>query len=229
MNGNPKRAIAVFDALASRNPEKSMLAQVTVQAAYNQELLDSMRSANVRTLCVGIESIFDDSLEGHGKAFDSKKNREAVKIFRESGFWVHGMMIAGGDYDTVERMRETKSWINENLDSLQIFPKTPLPGSKYGKKMDEAGRVLTKDMSLYDCQHVVIRPENMTPYELQEEIRGVYESFYSWGNTFRRNGASNNRVKNLAHTFFAKHAGGLKGVFESPQYKNHSEFLKAVS
>jgi hypothetical protein len=46
--------------------------------------------------------------------------------------------------------------------------------------MEEAGRLLHKDWSRYNLQHVVFRPSQMSPETLQfESLKGMGR-FYSW-------------------------------------------------
>lgn len=69
--GNPKRAKELFKQIAKRNIKKPLVAELTVQAAYNQALLDIMKNARVETLCVGIESVIDETLKSYNKPFNA--------------------------------------------------------------------------------------------------------------------------------------------------------------
>lgn len=80
------------------------------------------------------------------------------------------MMMLGGDGDTPKTLKETLTWANQNLDSVQLFSPIPIPGTPFYNKMEEEGRILTKKWYLYDGTHVVVRPENFTPYELQKQF-----------------------------------------------------------
>lgn len=227
--GAPKKTVNLFEQLIKKRIDKRVILQTTVQSAYNERLLELFKQANVETLCVGIESIVDSTLESYNKVFSAAKNKEAIKIFRDFGFWVHGMMVLGGEGDTKESLKETSEWIKENFDSAQLLPPTPLPGTRLYERMQQEGRILTNDTSLYDCQHVVIRPKNLSPIELQETIIGMYKDFYSFWAGMKRTIKSNSPWKSAAFTLFAQTSNGFKGVFNNPQFKNHLNFLKSVS
>lgn len=206
---------------------RSMQAQVTVKAAKNPRLLNALRKAGIDTLYVGFESNNDDTLRDLNKPYTAKENDEAAKTFRKYGFWLHGMMMPGGDGDTPESLNKMSRWINENLDSVQLFPPTPFPGTRFFEKMKKEGRILTDDYSLYDAQHVVIRPKNFSPYELQLRVNKMYKDFYSFkfGLSRLRKSPKLKPALTLMAYFLLK---GKKVLYDN-QSRQHLIFLKSVS
>jgi len=204
-----------------------MSAQVSVAAAFNKELMGLFKKAGIKAVYVGFESNNDATLDGYGKPFNWKQNQEAAKIFKEYGFWVHGMMMPGGKGDTPESLREMLEWAKKNLDSVQFFPPCPLPGSKLYEQLKKEGRILTEDYSLYDAQHVIINPQNnFTPFELQTTVYDMYKDFYSPKEFLYR--LMNNQNKKL-HSFFFTYInllGGKKKILEAPQSLEHLGYLK---
>lgn len=230
IGGNPKRAIDFLGAIERAGVDiPGSSAQISVDAAKNPKLLSALKGAGIDILYVGIESIVDKTLEAYKKPVDAKKNKEAVEVFRENGFWIHGMMMPGGDGDTPEELRQTSEWINENLDSVQLFPPTPLPGTGFTRRMREEGRILSDDFSLYDGQSVLVRPMHFTPYELQKTVNDMYRSFYSFGRCLRRIGSSPNRRIASQIFIYTQFMNGIKKVLNSPQAQEHLEFLRSVS
>lgn len=232
--GNPQRSVELLEAIADRGLNKTPgTVQLTVKAADHPRYLDALRRAGIHYICLGLESMVDETLVGYGKAYTARQNREAVRTFREHGFWVHGMMMPGGDGDTPETLKAQSEWINDNLDSVELFPPTPYQGTRFHNRMKEEGRLLTSDLSLYDAQHVVFRPRNFTPLELQETIHRMYESFYSPKLMVKRliRGARKS-AGHLSSTFLIHAYVILKGfrtVLYDPQSVKHLEFLKSVS
>jgi len=227
---NPAESRKVLDTIHENGLYRdNNTAQVSVAAAWNPLLLQSMRNAGIRSLCVGFESRNDASLNEIGKPFNARQNDEAAKIFHDWGFWVHGMMMLGSDSDTPEVARETSEWANENLDSLQLFIPTPFKGTPFWDRMASEGRIITNDLSLYDAQHCIIRPMNFTPYELQKTVFDIYDSFYSNRQTFRR--LFRTPVPKFTMGFWAwtKFLNGLKGITSNPQTLDHIKFLKEIS
>ena len=139
------------------------------------------------------------------------------------------MMIFGLDGDTKEVYKETLSWMNNNLNSMQLFPIVPGKGTRFHKRMEEEKRILSNDWSLYDGHHVLIRPKNFTPYELQNKIIEAYKNFYSVKNTIKRLRNSPNKRLALGLMTYTNLFGGISKIVNSNQMKSHLEFLKSVS
>ncbi len=167
----------------------SYSAQLSVNSAFkpnsdeiDKEFMELLNSVNFGYVFLGVESINDEVLKEWDKPATAERNMKAVKAFRDNGIPVHGMMMVGGDEDTEESLDRTLDWCKSSLDSVQFFAPIPLPGTPYGEKMREAGRIiadnLPADYHLYDGQYVVLRPRNFTSLQLQEKIFDMYEQFY---------------------------------------------------
>lgn len=224
----PNKTMKLLEAIVENNLNKKYgVAQTTIELANMPELMQALKNAKITALCVGIESINDETLKYLGKPYTAKQIKEAIKTLKEAGFWIHGMMMPGGDGDTPETLRETLEWAYRNLDSVQWFPPTPLPGSDLYDLLESEGRILTKNWSLYDAQHVVFRPEHFSPYELQRTIHEMYDDFYSVRGTIRRLKHSPNKKLSLELLAYAK-LTGMKMLY-NPQSNQHLEFLRSVS
>ena len=228
--GNAKHSINLLKAIVDSGlNNRAGLAQVTIKVAENPEVLKALKKARIDTLCVGIESLNNETLNDLGKPYSAEQNKKAVTILKKEKFWVHGMLMLGGDGDTSESLKETSEWINENLDSVQLFALTPLPGTRFYKRMEEQGKILTKDFSLYDAQHVVIRPKNFNPYELQKIIYKMYEKFYCIKDSVKRLIKSSYKRVSLELMIYTNFLNGVKNTLYDPQSRKHLEFLKSVS
>ena len=232
--GNPQRAITLLEALADSGRKRvASCIQLPVQAAESPAFLDALRRAGVRYVAVGIDSIVEETLAGFGKSANARQTREAVRTFREAGFWVLGMMMIGGDGDTPATMAETSEWINENLDGAELFAPTPYVGTRFHDELRAEGRILTDDLSLYDGQHVVFMPRHFSPLELQETINRMYRSFYSPARVLRRltRGAHTEFDHRMSTLFIHGYVilKGLRTVLHGRQSMAHLEFLKSVS
>jgi anaerobic magnesium-protoporphyrin IX monomethyl ester cyclase len=224
----PGKSLELLDAIAKNNLNKKYSgAQTTIRIADKPELMKALKKAKINALCIGIESINDETLKDLGKPYTAEQNKKAIKIIKKEGFWIHGMMMTGGDGDTKESLKETLKWAKENLDSVQFFSPIPIPGTPLYDRMEEQGRILTKEWYLYDGSNVIIRPKNFTPYELQKTINGMYEDFYSFRNGLKRLRNSKNKALSLGILTYA-HLKGKKMIY-NPQSELHLEFLKAVS
>jgi len=65
--------------------------------------------------------------------------------------------------------RETVSFIQDTeIELPHICILTPFPGTPLFDELDSKGRIIHRDWSCYDMNHVVFRPENMSQEELQQ-------------------------------------------------------------
>ncbi len=202
--------------------KKKYLAQLSVHAAFDPELLGLLKEAGVHTVFIGIESINNDTLKALNKKSTAEKNKQAIQLFRQAGIWVHAMMMIGGDGDTHETINQTVVWAKENCDSVQFFTPIPLPGTKFSEDMKKQERIISKDYYLYDAQHVLIKPKNFTPEELQKTIMEMYKTFYSF--SLFSVGKSVHPFHKIAIDSYAR--GLIKSLLSNPQMKEHLNLLK---
>ncbi len=161
--------------------------QCRVEAAFDDELLAIMKRAGLDTVMVGFESVNDETLRLWKKGTTAEKNRRAIERFHAHGICVHGMFVVGSDADTAETVEQTVNFACKmNLDTAQFFALTPIPGTPLTDSLEQQGRVLTHQWHLYDAQHVVIKPQRMSPRELQEGLARAFHRFYSPKEAFRR-------------------------------------------
>lgn len=161
-------------------------AQVRVEAARDDELLDLMRRTGCRILYVGLESITPATLEAYNKHQTVEDIRNFVERCHDHRMRVHGMFIFGGDGDTPQTMRQTAKFALESrIDSVQFMTLTPLPGTLLFERLNAEKRILTYNWDLYDGHHVVFQPSGMTAQELQEGAVEAFRQFYSLRNLFQ--------------------------------------------
>ncbi|HHL38882.1 MAG TPA: B12-binding domain-containing radical SAM protein [Deltaproteobacteria bacterium] len=155
-------------------------AQVRVEVARDQELLDLMRRSNCHTVYIGLESINPRTLEAYNKKQSVEDIEKCIRTLHDNGIRVHGMFVFGSDDDTVDTIDETVRFCKRNdIESVQFLILTPLPGTKFFFEMERQGRILTRDWALYDAHHVVFEPRLMSCYELQSEMLRATREFYS--------------------------------------------------
>ena len=72
-----------------------------------------------------------------------------------------------------------------------------MPNSKFYDKLKAENRILTEDWKLYDQNHAVFQPENMSKEELEEIYIKVWDKTYSLKRIYKR--VFKNRNKSLCH------------------------------
>lgn len=163
-------------------------AQVRVEVAQDRELLKLMKRANCATVCVGLESVNDETLKLYHKHSTLEKNRQAIAAFNEAGIRVHGMFVLGSDADTPQTITETLRFAREaRLSTAQFFALTAVPGPPLTRRLAEEKRIFAwGDWQLFDAQHAVVCPQHMSPLDLQEGIFRISKQFYSVSEAFRQ-------------------------------------------
>lgn len=155
------------------------MSQLRAQAGLIPEAPQLLWDAGMRIAAIGFESQNDDTLKEIGKTTTAAQNLAGARALRAAGIRILGMFMVGLDHDTPESVRESLEFAKAECDYAQFFAVGPVPGTKFAAAMAEQGRILTKDYSLYDGQHVLIRPVRFSPYELQQETIDMTREFYS--------------------------------------------------
>ena len=89
------------------------------------------------------------------------------------------MFVLGADSDTPSSVRDTVTFaIKNHIDTVMLNILTPLPGTQQFNDLDAQGRIITKDWFLYDAQHVVFEPRQMSAAELQREVLRAQRRFF---------------------------------------------------
>jgi len=164
------------------------MSQASVNAAYNEELLDLAAKSGCKALFVGFESVSESALAEVGKTQNRVEfYEEAVRRFHRHGIFIHGAFIFGMDDHDESIFKKTVDFVNEvKLDSVQYSILTPLPGTRLCRQLEEEDRVIDRDWSNYDCGHVVFKPKKMSPVELDRGLAWAYVNSLKLSSIFRR-------------------------------------------
>lgn len=198
-------------------------AQVRVEVAQDGELLRLMKRANCATVCIGLESVNEETLKLYHKHSTLEKNRQAIAAFHEVGIRVHGMFVLGSDADTPQTIADTLQFARQaRLSTAQFFALTALPGPPLTRRLAEEKRIIAwGDWQYFDAQHAVVCPRRMSPLELQEGIFRISREFYSLSEAFRQLLRGSHRWFNFAIR--------LQGSFLTRRIERDSEhFVRAL-
>jgi radical SAM superfamily enzyme YgiQ (UPF0313 family) len=187
---NRKQLSGLLQAIIDAKVNIRFSAQVRADITRHPEVVDLMRAAGCYLVFVGLESINDDTLKAYQKgAGQSRRSIElAVQEFRRRSIMVHGMFVVGADEDTAGTAQRTAQWaLDQSLDTVQMLPICPLPGTQVLREMDAEGRIYKlvhpKRKQAYipygSGNFVLYEPRQMTSLRLQEDLVEAYERFYS--------------------------------------------------
>jgi len=156
--------------------------------AHDIELVRLSKEAGCTAWLVGFESISQNTLDAIGKTTNMvKEYRQAIHNIHDHHMVVIGEFMFGFDIDTPDVFEKTLKVIKElQIDIADFSILTPFPETPLFKKLDDEKRILTKDWKYYDMGHAVFIPNHMTPEELEEGVRRIYNEFYEMSFTIKR-------------------------------------------
>jgi len=183
---------------------------VTTSIAWDEELLDLAARSGCRGLLIGFESLDQKALDESRKSFNMRKDyRLVVDRIHERGIAIMGCFVFGFDADTPDTFDRTVDFVMESrMDLPRYAIAVPFPATGLFQRLKAENRILTEDWSLYDGQHVVFEPRNMSPDELLQHTSRVWKKTYQYKSIARRLAGSGTRMlvsgaANLGYRFYA--------------------------
>lgn len=160
----------------------------TTVIALHQDLLDLAVESGCRGLLLGFESLSPESLAETRKAFNLHTDyHQVVKTLHARGVAIMGCFVFGFDHDPRESFARTVEFVlDAHIDLPRYAILTPFPGTPLFRRLQREGRLLTEDWRLYDGQHVVYRPAQMSPEELRDGAEWAWKRTYSVRSIVRR-------------------------------------------
>ncbi|HXW07516.1 MAG TPA: radical SAM protein, partial [Vicinamibacterales bacterium] len=206
---DPEYAARLFEALLPLRVQWYGL--TTTLLGDDPGLLALAARSGCRGLLMGLESMSTKNLRETRKGFNSPpKYRQLVETLHRQGIALQGCFVFGLDHDTPAIFAETARFaVEARIDLPRFAVVTPFPGTALFKRLEQEGRILTRNWELYDGQHVVFQPARMSVEELQRGVEAAWRLAYSTASICRRLRASPSpwpvRVgANLAYRFYAR-------------------------
>lgn len=185
----------------------------TTRIAEDEELLRLAAASGCKGVLIGFESIDQTTLNATSKHFHaSAKYAEVVKRLHDHGIGIQGCFVFGFDSDDESVFERTVEFVDRTkIDLPRYAVATPFPGTPLYRKLELEGRLLHRNWSLYDVEHVVFEPKQMSAERLQEGLQWSWEQSYGWASFFNRlSGAPWSILPlwlslNFGYRFFARH------------------------
>jgi radical SAM superfamily enzyme YgiQ (UPF0313 family) len=205
---DPAYAARLFEALIPLRVSWYGLA--TTLLGDNPELLALAARSGCRGILIGLESMSGRNLRDSRKGFNApEKYSNLVAALHRHGIALQGCFVFGLDQDTPSVFMETARFVvDARVDLPRFAVVTPFPGTPLFRRLDQEGRILTRNWELYDGQHVVFQPAQMSVEQLQRGIEEAWRFAYSARSIAKRIVSSPSpwpvRVgANLAYRFYA--------------------------
>ena len=115
-----------------------------------------------------------------------------MKKLHNAGILVQGCFAFGGDdEDTSVFERTVEMVVKTKIDLPRYSILTPFPKTEFYDQLEREGRIIEKHWAMYDVEHCVFTPKNMTKEQLEDGIEWAWKQTYSMKNIGKRIGLSN--------------------------------------
>ena len=160
----------------------------TTAIGLNDELLKIFEKSGCKGLLIGFESVNQDTQKNIHKAVNKvDQYKDLMTKLHKHGIMVMGCFAFGSDEDKKDVFERTVKMCEEaKIDLPRFSVITPFPNTKFYEDLEQEGRIVERDWSLYDVEHVVYKPKNMTKEELEEGISWAWKKAYSWRSIIKR-------------------------------------------
>ena len=160
----------------------------TTMIAWDDELLDMAARSGCRALLLGFESLSEGSLRESRKSFNARRDYHyVVRQLHERGISIMGCFVFGFDHDDRDVFEQTVDFVlDANIDLPRYSILTPFPGTPLFRRLAREDRILTRDWSLYDGQHVVYEPMQMSPEGLLSNTEWAWKRTYEYRSIAKR-------------------------------------------
>lgn len=160
----------------------------TVLIGHDPELMELMARSGCRGLLLGLETVSRTNLKNMKKPFNASVDYKGlIGDLHQLGISVQGCFVFGLDHDTPDVFEATSEFaIDAGIDLPRFSVLTPFPGTPLYRRLEEQGRIFSRDWELYDGQHVVFQPQQMTIDELARGHEYAWKKTYRWSAIGRR-------------------------------------------
>jgi radical SAM superfamily enzyme YgiQ (UPF0313 family) len=209
----PSRRFVFNDVSMGENPEyfrellKAMIplkkqwgGLLSTKAFQGEEIIDLLKKSGCGYILIGFESINNMSLKGIFKGFNRfEEYKYIIELLHSIDVVLMGCFIFGFDEDQPDVFERTVDFANTfRVDIPRYAIYTPYPGTESFRRLTAEGRILHHYWQHYDTQHVVIKPKNMTPQQLDDGFRWAFRKTYTVPSSLMR---TINTGKNFPITF----------------------------
>ena len=180
-SADKKRAIDILTQMKEHSiTPKYAWPSVSIDVANDDKLLKLFSEVSRFHFAIGLESINQKVLDSYNKKQTPEIIKNNVKKLKDYGIRVFGSFIFGADHDDKTVFQKTVDFCQDaEIDFPTFSALTPYVGTETRKEFEKQDRILNNNWDYYDGTHVLVRPKNMTPLELQQGIISAYQNFYS--------------------------------------------------
>jgi anaerobic magnesium-protoporphyrin IX monomethyl ester cyclase len=187
---NPKRVIALCDAIIARNYRKlNLVVQADcISMAQNEEMVSKMAQAGFKSVFLGIENASEKNLESAGKGNIVNASRKAVEICHKYNIMVIGGLIFGFPEDDEASIIENYQFLKTiGADGSYCQILTPYPKTGMRQNLIAEGLVTNKyDYKKYSGLWANVKTRYLESDQLQYLFWYHRQVTLGWWNPSRR-------------------------------------------
>lgn len=160
----------------------------TSDVTQNKKLFKLMVKSGCRGLLIGMESVNHGSQKFVKKSVNKVGGYENLaKELHDAGIAINGCFAFGGDEDGLDVFKRTvDAVVHLKIDLPRFSILTPFPGTELYRQMERQGRIIEHHFAMYDVEHCVFQPKNMTRQQLYEGIEWAWRATYNALNIAKR-------------------------------------------
>lgn len=160
----------------------------TTAIGHNDELLDIFKKSGCKGLLIGFESVNQATQKNIRKGQNHvHEYKELMDKLHRKGIMVMGCFAFGADEDGKDVFKRTVDLcVEAKIDLPRFSIITPFPGTDFYRELEKEGRIIERDWAMYDVEHCVYQPKNMTKEELEAGIAWAWKEVYSVKNILKR-------------------------------------------
>jgi len=163
-------------------------AQFSFDCLHDDGFLDLLVKARCGMAFIGLESLNEPSLSSvHKNQNKVEEYKELFGKLKERGILTFTGMMLALDEDTPSYYESLPGRLDEiDPSTILLSISIPIPGTPFHKKVESEGRLIDRDLSHYEGDHLVFLPDKVTTHDVFAAFRDVNKYFYSWKNILRR-------------------------------------------
>lgn len=188
--GNMKRAKELLRALI---PLKiRWITQMSIDCAYDEELLDLMNQSGCMGILIGFETLNKHNLALMNKKFNTKHGdyTTSLEALQKYAIRIYATFVFGYDYDTPDSFEETLQFAIDQKFYIAAFNHlTPFPATPLYEKLKKEGRLVYEKWWLdekYRYNDLPFQPKHLLPEEITKRCVDARRQFYSFKSILTR-------------------------------------------
>jgi len=159
---------------------------VSIDVAFDDELLEAMAEAGCSNTLIGIESLNPESISEMKKGQNKiERYDEAIRRVQSKGIHVLAAMIVGFDHDTPETLARIEEFgRRNNMPFVMLSILTPLPNTDLYARLAEQKRLQPVDPDVMTAPYPCLQFMHFSHSQIFRMFFETVVRMYSWENLY---------------------------------------------